>query len=219
MPRPKKNTRPRAIEGVTPPRQGRSRETYEVLLDGAERLLEDADFAALRIEDVLASTGTSIGSFYARFEGMNGLRAALFDRYRADLEELAARGRPDASIPPTLEARARAEVRHRIRRYRSRRGLMRAVVLETRRSSGELSELTRLTREVTRGIVEFFRPCFGEIGHTDPASAVLRGTYFVAAICRDRILFGDALHARSVGIALSALEDELTDLLVRQLRG
>jgi AcrR family transcriptional regulator len=106
--------RPR-IRGVRPPQQDRSRDTYVRILDATECLLEDREFDAVRIEQVLSEARVSAGSFYSRFEGKEALLQALLSRYTEGVVELAGDGNRGAGVPPTLEARARAEVRHRIR--------------------------------------------------------------------------------------------------------
>jgi AcrR family transcriptional regulator len=210
--------RPR-IRGVRPPQQDRSRDTYVRIMDATECLLEDREFDAVRIEQVLSEARVSAGSFYSRFEGKEALLQALHSRYTEGVVELAGDGNRGAGVPPTLEARARAEVRHRIRRFRGRKALIRTAVLRYRRDLGAGPELVNMTRAVNARIVDLFRPCLDEIGHEDPERAVVRGAYFVAAICRDRILFPDSPHASSVGLPLSQLEDELTLLLLAYLRG
>lgn len=207
------------LDGVNPPLQDRSRETYDLILDTAESLLAEVEFDALRVEEVLATAGISNGSFYARFEGKDSLLPALLDRYAQLLEDEIASPAPYGDVPPELEARARALVRFRIRRYQTRIGLMRTTVLEYRRETTTSASIRRLTRRVNEGMVEFFRPCLQSVGHRNAEEAVRRGIYLVTAICRDRILFGDSPHASSVRLPLSELEDELTSLLTGYLRG
>jgi AcrR family transcriptional regulator len=199
--------------------QDRSRQTYERILNATEALLVSREFDAVRIEEILAEAGVSTGSFYARFEDKEALLSALNARYADGLRQLDRADAHPTDVPPTLAARARAEVRHRIARFRRRRGLIRTISLEQRRDPVISAEMVRLTRRVNRRIVEFFEPCFAEIGHDDPERAVVRGAYFVAAVCRDRMLFATAPHAASVGLPLSQLEDELTVMLNAYLRG
>jgi AcrR family transcriptional regulator len=211
--------RPRRIPGVRPPQQDRSRDTYARILDATERLLESREFDALRVEQVLAEAGVSTGSFYARFSGKQALLDALLGRYMDGLRELTEQGARATGVARTLEARARAEVRHRISRFRGRKALLRTCVLRYRKQHDSSAEVVRLTRIVNQRIVDFFRPCFDEIGHEHKQQAVLRGAYFVAAVCRDRILFSDSPHVTSVDLPLAALEEELTGLLLCYLKG
>ncbi|MFG0284303.1 MAG: TetR/AcrR family transcriptional regulator [Phycisphaerales bacterium JB039] len=208
-----------AIPGVTPPQQERSRETYERILDAVERLLLDRDFAQLRIEDALAEADVSIGSFYARFSGKEALLPALVERYRVDVERLMQAPELRLAADASLEARAKAFVQTRVRRFQRRKGLLRALVIEQRRSPGpHHRELQEVARRANEQVVALFMPRAQEI-HGDARQTILRAMYFVSAICRDRILFGASPHASVAPLPLSQLEAELTRLMLGYLRG
>ena len=59
-------------------------ETRERILDGAERLVLDRGLAATSIDDILAESGTSKGSFFHHFPSKNHLARALVERYAAN---------------------------------------------------------------------------------------------------------------------------------------
>jgi AcrR family transcriptional regulator len=67
---------------ATPPQQARSIATEQKMLDAAEELLMSGDARAVTLESVVKLSGTSVGSFYARFGSVEGLFEALRDRYR-----------------------------------------------------------------------------------------------------------------------------------------
>jgi AcrR family transcriptional regulator len=207
----------RPIRGVNRPLQARSAATYARILDAAEKLLCDRDLDSLRIEDLIEEAGVSIGSFYARFDGKEAILGALFERYREDLERFT------AQRPPTggrgLEAACRWFVTQRVRRFRRRRGMLRALTMETRRRPDLAVEARAQARRVTDWCVAFFSACADEIGHRDKRGAIAHGVYFVHAICRDRILFGSSPHASTVRLSTTGLQKELAELLYRYLRG
>lgn len=205
------------LPGVLPARQRRSRDTYGRILDAAERQLETREFDALRIEEILTDSGVSAGSFYARFTGKEALLPALIERYREELERSLTRPALRAPDDATLEQRARIYVANRLRRLRRRRGLLRALVLECRRVPELGAAVEDVTRRLNEHFVAFFLPCRDEI--TDPERAILRGIYFIAAACRDRVLFASSPHAASVPMTLAEFEDEATRLLLAYLRG
>lgn len=66
---------------VRPPRQERSRETYERILDTAEQLLADRPFELVSIDDIVNEAVVSRSSFYARFASKEALLDPLFERY------------------------------------------------------------------------------------------------------------------------------------------
>jgi AcrR family transcriptional regulator len=203
--------------GISLPLQERSWETYQRILDAAERLLGERDFESIRMEELLAEAGVTFGSFYARFQGKQALQSALVERYRQDVQEFVAR--PPATDAEDLEAACRAIVVDRVRRFRRRNGLMRFLVTHQRTRAAHMPVLREQAGRLNEWMVRYFLPFRDEIGHRDARQAVLTGVYLVLAICRDRVLFGDSPHSSTVPLSLARLEDELTALLVRYLRG
>jgi AcrR family transcriptional regulator len=67
---------------ATPPQQARSIATEQKMLDAAEELLRTGDARNVTLESVVKLSGTSVGSFYARFGSVEGLFEALRNRYR-----------------------------------------------------------------------------------------------------------------------------------------
>lgn len=69
-------------------------ETRERILDAAERLVLDRGLAATSVDDILAESRTSKGSFFHHFPSKNHLARALVERYAANdvafLDELMA---------------------------------------------------------------------------------------------------------------------------------
>jgi AcrR family transcriptional regulator len=66
---------------ATPPKQARSLATEQKMLDAAEELLSAGDARQVTIEKVIALSGATSGSFYARFGSVEGLFHALHQRY------------------------------------------------------------------------------------------------------------------------------------------
>ena len=60
---------------VRPPVQARSRRTLARILDASVTLLGERGWDGLTIQDVVSRARTSVGSFYARFEGKEDLLA------------------------------------------------------------------------------------------------------------------------------------------------
>ena len=58
-------------------------ETRERILDAAERLVVDKGLAATSVDDILAESRTSKGSFFHHFPSKNHLARALVERYAA----------------------------------------------------------------------------------------------------------------------------------------
>jgi len=63
------------------PKQKRSQQTLDRLLDAAELLLADQQFAELSIKAITARAGCSVGTFYTRFATKDDLLRSLYGRY------------------------------------------------------------------------------------------------------------------------------------------
>lgn len=85
----------RTGRGIRPPRQQRSAETMERILDATEELLDGDDFEKIPVTTICAAGGVSPSSFYSRFASKDALLRCLHERHldqmRAELiDELAA---------------------------------------------------------------------------------------------------------------------------------
>jgi AcrR family transcriptional regulator len=65
---------------VRPPKQRRSRESYERVLDAAHGLLEENGFDGLTVQEVAARSGVSVGAIYERFGNKETLLRAVHAR-------------------------------------------------------------------------------------------------------------------------------------------
>jgi AcrR family transcriptional regulator len=88
---------------VREPKQARSRESWERVLEVGRELIEEGGLGALTITEVCRRSGVSPPSLYARVDGKAGLFAAVYDRGMAEVqatEDLLFAGLPgrDASI-------------------------------------------------------------------------------------------------------------------------
>jgi AcrR family transcriptional regulator len=82
--------------GSSAPKQDRSRKTLEAILKATRTLIERKDFNAISISEIVERSGTSNGSFYARFPDKVSLLVALqLDSHREVAEELDIRLNPE----------------------------------------------------------------------------------------------------------------------------
>ena len=61
------------MSAVRPPKQRRSRESYERVLEAAHTLLEENGFDGFTIQEVAARSGVSVGAIYERFGNKESL--------------------------------------------------------------------------------------------------------------------------------------------------
>jgi AcrR family transcriptional regulator len=85
------------MTAVRPPKQRRSRESYERVLDAAFALLEENGFEGLTVQEVAARSGVSVGAIYERFGNKETLLRAVHARTMESMSEAhAAAGDPAA---------------------------------------------------------------------------------------------------------------------------
>jgi AcrR family transcriptional regulator len=86
------------MTAVRPPKQRRSRESYERVLDAAYALLEENGFEGLTVQEVAARSGVSVGAIYERFGNKETLLRAVHARMMESMSEAhAGAGDPAAS--------------------------------------------------------------------------------------------------------------------------
>ena len=98
---------------VRPPKQKRSQESLERVLDASTRLLEENGFDAFTIQDVSQRAEVSVGAIYARFGNKESLLRAV---HRHAMESIgaehgavaAADGRPDEPVRDVIARAVKA---------------------------------------------------------------------------------------------------------------
>jgi AcrR family transcriptional regulator len=193
------------------PRQARSRDTLQALLDATERLLARHHFEDISIHQILEESGVSTGSFYARFHSKEDLLPHLYQAYSDDLRaRMAADTDPARHAGLPLGQLIHALVSQAVRTYRERRGLLRAVALLARsRPRAVAKSALRERDDQYRAAAALLLARRAEIRHPAPELAVPFGILFVLAACRDKILFAEAPHPASVIVTDGQLATEL----------
>jgi AcrR family transcriptional regulator len=203
---------------VSPPQQARSRATFDRILDTLEELLRTRRFEDITVRELVARSGTSTGSFYARFPTKETLLPALYDRYDADVHRRARElgGRPNEQA--TLEEHVAAVMRRVVDRMFDRRWLTRAVALHARLHPEMIPPEQRSRR------LELHARWRGELlrhrhrmSHSDPESAVAFGLFMTVTALREKIVFADAPHASSFELSRERLAAEATQALLAYL--
>lgn len=122
-----------ATAPVRPPQQARSRATLARLLETARDMLADTDWRDLAITALCERAASSVGSFYARFEGKDALLDSLASEARSELAEVAAWCAADARRRGLPTASRLRQLTAALDRYADRQaGVLRALVTEGR---------------------------------------------------------------------------------------
>ena len=205
--------------GMRPAKQGRSRQTLERILRATQELLQEKEFEEITVAEIVQQARSSCGAFYARFPSKEDLLPSLYDSYSRSLPtEATVWSDPTTWGERSLTVRVTKMVRFVIRDYRATRLYMRPLALYARQNPRAISSENRqISLEKHRASCAFLLECREEITHPDPERAVDLIAYFIPAIGRDKILFGDAPHASSVQIEDTALEEELIRMALSYL--
>jgi AcrR family transcriptional regulator len=204
---------------LRPAKQARSSQTLDRILLAARELLYEKEFEEITVAEIVLRARSSCGAFYARFPSKEALLPALYDAYSRGLQtEATVWSDPSAWGERSLKDRVARMVRFVIRDYRAARPFMRPLALYARQHPHAISPENRhLSSEKHRAACTFLSECRDEITHPDPERAVELVAYFIPAIGRDKILFGDAPHASAVQIEDIALEEELIRMALNYL--
>lgn len=199
------------LRWIRPPRQARSQETLDRILDAAEALVTEKGFEDATVAEVARRAGSSVGAFYARFHDKDGLLYALYERY---FEQATATA--DAALDParwegaSIPVILRSVVRFLVEVYRERTGLIRAFVVRNHVDGEFRARQERLSHYVNERLSRLLLARAAEIRHSDPARAAAFGLTFVVSTIESVILFGEM---RSNVLALS--DDEMSSELTR----
>jgi AcrR family transcriptional regulator len=201
------------------PRQKRSRESLERLLDGAEAQIREHGFETLTVSRVVNSIGLSVGAFYARFPDKTALLHAVQDRFHNRLEpvireQMLAEAGTKEALAEALDAAIDVLIRNVVgERELSRAFMSLSVTDPVMRARGEL--VNRQRRETWAEVLLAHKE---EIGHPDPELAINVAYGMYAAVIRGRLVFGSE-HELYYGIDSPTLYGQLKRALTLYLRG
>ena len=164
---------PPPLRWIRPPRQVRTQESLERLLDAAEALLTEKRFEDVHVSEIAKRAGSSVAAFYRRFEDKEALLHALHER----LCEQALATADDALAPARWEGAGIREVLGTIvdfliRVLEARETLDLAVYQRGLTDAAFRERSMRISRHVMEGVSKLLLARRAEIGHPDPARAV-----------------------------------------------
>ena len=204
-------TRARDLRWVREPRQSRSRETLDRILDAAEALMAEKGFEDATVAEIVRRGGSSVGAFYARFRDKDGLLYALYERYLAQATATADDALDPARWVDTPAAELiEAVVAFLVKIYREQGGLIRAFVLRNQTDPEFRARQDRLSHYVARKLGALLLEKRAAITHPDPERAVAFGLSMTFSTIEDMVLFGET---RSSATALG--DDDLSSELTR----
>ena len=195
------------------PRQQRSRETVEAILEAAAQVFERHGYAAGTTNRIAERAGVSIGSLYQYFPNKDAIVVELMHRHLNELEEVAlpALGQLVAE-PPPLRVALTAIVRGAVALHEQSPGLHRVLFEELAQPLGIRARLQKIFDDASGLIGEYLRACPG-VNAPDPA---LAGRMVFQVV--DDVTHGAVIRPRE-GEEASVYARETVTMLDRYLRG
>jgi AcrR family transcriptional regulator len=164
---------PNDLHWIRPPRQVRTHQSLERLLDIAELLLRDKNFDDIHVREIALRADTSVAAFYRRFTDKDALLHALHERR---CEEAFATA-DDALSPVRWHGATIAEILRTIFPFmidvvHSNECIDRAIYQRAMTDELMRERAMKLNRHVVAGISELLLAREDEIHHPDPRTAV-----------------------------------------------
>ena len=198
---------------ATPPKQARSLETVNRLLDAAEQLLEEEGLDAATVPAIAHRAGVSVGVVYRRFPDKDALLRAVWERFLARKREqsmtvLAACEGLNLPLPQLL----RGVIRGSIEAHRRSRNLLRALLLFSRTHPDP--KFKRSAHEMNRAsLAAVTMLMVGQrerIDHPHPEAAIEFAMIAMASLIQAVILEAEGTHGFRAPVSL---EEELTRMI------
>ncbi len=166
-----------------PPKQSRSKRTLERIVRASLAILENEGPEGLTVQAIVGRSGSSVGSFYARFAGKDELLAYLGDRIGREAAERWDRALAEEAWDDLgLGERVEGAVRLLAEAGRSRGGVLRAL----EQAPGAREDAWRSFRtHVLRGLEGLLLERAGEMEHPEPSVAVRLGLLAVLAVLEE----------------------------------
>ena len=195
------------------PRQERSRETVEAILEAATQVFERHGYAVGTTNRIAERAGVSIGSLYQYFPNKDAIVVELMRRHLDELEEVAWPAlRQLAAEPPPLHDGLTAIVLGSVALHERSPGLHRVLFEEVPQPPAIRVRLQKIFDEASGLIADYLRACT-EVNVPDPA---LAGRMVFQVV--DDVTHGAVIHPRE-GEEAGVYARETVTMLERYLRG
>lgn len=191
------------------PRQTRSRETVEVLLTAAARILTTEGFEALTTNRVATVAGVSVGSLYQYFPNKEALVRALSERHTHGVRDRI-RARFEEAWDGPHEVLSRAVI-HGMVEIRRHEPSLHQELLRLAPAVGGLQELHAVEQEIEALLTRYIASRPEEFGRADPALRAFVICHAVQACVHGAVLEKPGLLKEDL------LVEELVHLVVAYL--
>lgn len=205
------------MKWVRPPRQTRSQETLERILDAAEAVFSEKSFEQATVSEIVQRANSSVGALYGRFNDKESLLACLYDRFTEEATATA-----DVALDAgRWEGASVAEIFEEIIPflvgiYQEKGGLIRAFIVRQTNDRDFAQKAGRLFQYVSTRLSRLLLERDEEISHTNPALAADFGLRMVFDVLDQATLYPN-VERSAVPLSIEDLADELQRMVLGYL--
>lgn len=202
---------------ISKPKQARSKQTMENILDTAQQMLIESTFDKSSIQEIVKKANSSVGSFYSIFKTKNNLLECLLDRYQDWLIEIVQEFN-NQDIPKDIVSRSTLLIQEFIRVNQQESGMLRArhIYNITKLKSIPESHLKK-SEQFLQELVKFFEPCMHEINHPDPEKALTFILTVIDIFIENKIIFGELFNKNQTSLNNQELHEECLRMFLNYL--
>lgn len=208
----------KSLKTVAKPKQARSEETLDRLLDAAEALIKDKGLANVSIASIARKAGSSVGGFYARFKDKDELLRTLHEREQRRFQRsIAEMLDPEAWEEQPLATMIERALQIFFTRLEGRQKLAAAFLESAARNPEQWRHAVEFRKQVVESFGKLIAIRGEEIQHPEPERAIRFAIHQVLATVDQRALFAHVSGPDSADLTDDELRDELTLSLCRYL--
>jgi len=183
----------RQLEWVRPPRQARSQQTLERLLDAAEAIIDDKGIDNATVAEIAKRAGSSVGAFYTRFADKEALMRCVVERFHEQAVATAkAVLQPERWVEVSVESALESMMLFMLRVLHERRRLIVGMLVRAARdpSIGALGH--RLHEHIAAHMHDLIEHRGHVMSHPNPETAVNVAVWMVLSAMESRVLYRTA---------------------------
>ncbi|KIG13146.1 Transcriptional regulator, TetR family protein [Enhygromyxa salina] len=177
---------------LRPARQRRSQRSLERIIEALDELLEAKTFEEITVSEVCKQAGVAVGTFYDRVGNKDALlehlRARVYAEIVAQIDRAFARERfVDLELRELLQINAREMVAM----HRTRRGAIRAIIVEARRSAAFAAHARQLNAALMQRVTAAWLSKRAEFRPDNPQLLARSAFLMAAGFLRETVIWGD----------------------------
>jgi len=203
-----------SFQWVRPPRQSRSQESLERILDAAEQVISEKGFDQATVAEIVRLANSSVGAFYGRFKEKDALLRCLHERF---CEEAFATA--DAVLDPdrwrgqSIRQILSETIPFMVDAFRQRGGLIAAFIVRATYDPSFTQAWNSLGCHLTERFRTLLLERRSEIRHPDPSLAIEFGLQMILCTLDEMALFREV---DAVGLSLfdARLPEQLSKMLL-----